>query len=65
VHALLGGPLRQKMRVYSWVGGDRPKELVQGAKQAANKGFNAIKILATEECAFLDTHAKIDQVIAR
>ena len=38
VHALLGGPLRQKMRVYSWIGGDRPQDIVQGAKgpQAAN-----------------------------
>jgi galactonate dehydratase len=25
VHALLGGPVRQKMRVYSWIGGDRPQ----------------------------------------
>ena len=32
VHALLGGPVREKMRVYSWIGGDRPAELVEGAQ---------------------------------
>jgi galactonate dehydratase len=65
VHALLGGQVRQKMRVYGWVGGDRPKDLVQGAEAAAQKGLSAVKMLATEECAFLDSHAKLDQVIAR
>jgi len=65
VHALLGGPLRQKMRVYSWIGGDRPEAIVQGAKDVAAKGFSAIKMLATEELSFLDSHAKLDQVIAR
>ena len=65
VHALLGGPLRHKMRVYSWIGGDRPDALVQGAQEVAAKGFTAIKMLATEELAFLDSHAKLDAVIAR
>ena len=35
VHALLGGPVRQKIQVYSWIGGDRPDALIQGAKEAA------------------------------
>jgi len=65
VHALLGGPVRQKMRVYSWIGGDRPQDIVKGAKEVAAKGFTAIKMLATEELAFLDSHAKLDAVIAR
>ena len=65
VHALLGGPVRHKMRVYSWIGGDRPDDIVQGAKDVAAKGFTAIKMLATEELAFLDSHAKLDAVIAR
>jgi galactonate dehydratase len=65
VHALLGGPLRHKMRVYSWIGGDRPQDIVQGAKAAQAKGFTAIKMLGCEELAFLDSNAKIDAVIAR
>jgi galactonate dehydratase len=65
VHALLGGPVRRKMRIYSWIGGDRPDDIVKGAQEAAAKGFSAIKMLATEECAWLDSHAKLDAVIAR
>jgi galactonate dehydratase len=65
VHALLGGPLRHKIRVYSWIGGDRPQDIVQGAKAVQAKGFSAIKMLATEELAFLDNNAKLDAVIAR
>jgi galactonate dehydratase len=65
VHALLGGPVRQKMRVYSWIGGDRPADIVAGAKEVAARGFTAIKMLATEEMAWLDSNAKIDAVLAR
>jgi galactonate dehydratase len=65
VHALLGGPVRRKMRVYSWIGGDRPEGLVEGAKEAAGRGFSAIKMLATEELQYIDSHARLDAVIAR
>jgi galactonate dehydratase len=65
VHALLGGPVRQKMRVYSWIGGDRPEKLVDGAREAQSRGFSAIKMLATEELCYLDSHARLDAVIAR
>ncbi len=65
VHALLGGQVRRKMRVYSWIGGDRPQGLVKGAREAAALGFSAVKMLATEECAFLDNPAKLDQVVER
>ena len=65
VHALLGGPVRQKIQVYSWIGGDRPDALIQGAKETAGRGFTAIKMLATEELSFLDSHAKLDQVVER
>ena len=65
VHKLLGGPVRDRMRVYSWVGGDRPDDLVKGAKDAAARGFSAIKILATEEMAWLDSNAKVSAAVER
>jgi galactonate dehydratase len=65
IHALLGGPVRRKMRIYSWIGGDRPDGLVDGAREAASRGFTAVKMLATEECSFLDSHAKLDAVVER
>jgi len=65
VHALLGGPVRSKMRVYSWIGGDRPADIVAGAKEVAARGFTAIKMLATEEMAWIDSNAKTDAVLER
>lgn len=65
VHVLLGGPVRRKIRIYSWIGGDRPEKLVEGAKEAASRGFSAIKMLATEELQYLDSPAKLDAVVAR
>lgn len=63
VHVLLGGPVRDRMRVYHWVGGDRPADVVAGARAAAAQGFDAIKMLAGAEMAFLDSHAKLDAVL--
>ena len=60
VHVLLGGPVRNRIKVYSWVGGDRPADLVAAAKSAHARGFSAIKMLATEKLQFLDSHAKIE-----
>ena len=33
VYDLLGGNLRDKMRVYSWIGGDRPSDVARAAKE--------------------------------
>jgi galactonate dehydratase len=65
VHVLLGSPVRQTIQVYSWIGGDRPDALITGARDAAARGFTAIKMLASEELSYLDSHAKLDQVVAR
>ncbi|SMB84704.1 galactonate dehydratase [Deinococcus hopiensis] len=65
VHSLLGGPCRDRMRVYSWIGGDRPAEVAAAASAAQQAGFTAIKMNATEEMTYLDVHSKIDAVLAR
>lgn len=33
VHQLLGGPVRHSIRVYSWIGGDRPSDVAEAAKK--------------------------------
>ncbi|GLQ88009.1 galactonate dehydratase [Dyella flagellata] len=63
VHALLGGPVRDRIRVYSWIGGDRPSDTAQAAKEAVARGFTAVKMNATEEMHFVDTHAKVQRVL--
>ncbi|MCW5698619.1 MAG: D-galactonate dehydratase, partial [Rhodospirillales bacterium] len=39
VHELLGGACRQKMRMYCWIGGDRPNDIGRQAREVAAKGF--------------------------
>ncbi|ALW83709.1 D-galactonate dehydratase [Hymenobacter sedentarius] len=65
IHQLLGGRVRDLMRVYSWIGGDRPEHVGQAATEMVAKGFNAIKMNATDEMAYVDSYVKIDQVLAR
>jgi len=65
VHELMGGACRDSIRVYSWIGGDRPSDVGQAAKEVAEKGFTAIKMNATEELQYIDSHEKVDQVIER
>ena len=65
VHQLLGGALRERIRVYSWIGGDRPADTAQAARAVVERGFTAVKMNGTEELQFIDSHAKIDAVVAR
>ncbi|MFC8750969.1 galactonate dehydratase [Pseudomonas oryzihabitans] len=64
VHELLGGQVRDSIRVYSWIGGDCPAETAAQALERQAKGFTAIKMNASEEMQFVDTYDKVDQVIA-
>jgi galactonate dehydratase len=65
VHQLLGGQLRERIRVYSWIGGDRPADTAAAALEVASRGFTAVKMNATEELQYVDSHAKIDQLLER
>lgn len=65
IHQLLGGKAHVAMKVYSWIGGDRPSEVGEAAKVLIAQGFTALKMNATEELQYIDTHDKVDKAIAR
>ena len=65
VYDLMGGSCRNKVRVYSWIGGDRPNDVANAAKEKKDQGFTAIKMNATEELQYIDSNKKIDQVLER
>jgi galactonate dehydratase len=45
VHRLLGGPVRDRVRMYGWVGGDEPEEVVDAALDAVERtGLTAVKM---------------------
>ena len=65
VYELMGGACRDKMRVYSWVGGDRPSDVGKAAREKLEEGFTAVKMNATEELQMIDSYDKIDVVLER
>jgi galactonate dehydratase len=65
VHQLLGGKVRDSIKVYSWIGGDRPAEVGQAARNMVDQGFTALKMNATEEMQYVDSYEKVDLAIAR
>ena len=65
VYQLMGGACRDRMKVYSWVGGDRPADVGAAALERKKAGFTAIKMNATEELQMVDSYDKIDAVLER
>jgi galactonate dehydratase len=60
VFDLLGGAVRDRITVYSWIGGDRPSETAAAARAAVARGFGAVKMNGTSEMQFVDSWAKVD-----
>ena len=65
VYQLMGGACRHSMRVYSWIGGDRPDDTGRAAKEKQDAGFTAVKMNATEELQMIDSYDKVDAVLER
>ena len=65
VHELLGGAVRDRMRVYTWIGGDRPEAAEEAALEAKRKGFTAVKMNATAELGWIDSRDKVERAVAR
>ncbi len=63
VSDLLGGNVRDKIRVYSWIGGDRPAETARQARDAVDRGFTAVKMNGTEEMQFVDSFDKVERCL--
>ena len=65
VWQMLGGKVREKVRSYAWIGGDRPNEIAEAADVRSKQGFNAIKMNATAELDWIGTPKAFDEVVKR
>ncbi|AUG55760.1 galactonate dehydratase [Thalassospira marina] len=63
VHALLGGAVRDRVKSYCWIGGDRPTDLIGGAQKLREKGYKALKFNICSEMQIIDSYRKIDQSV--
>ena len=64
VYELLGGLVRDRMKMYSWVGGDRPADVIAGIKKLQAIGFNTFKLNGCEEMGLIDTSKTVDAAVA-
>ncbi|KAB7644876.1 galactonate dehydratase [Polymorphobacter fuscus] len=65
VSDLLGGRVRDRMRVYAWIGGDRPSDVADAARRRREQGFDAVKMNGTEDMDWLDSPAAVDAAAER
>ncbi|SCF13728.1 galactonate dehydratase [Micromonospora viridifaciens] len=65
VHQLLGGPVRDRIRVYGWVGGDEPSEVRDQISAAVESGLTAVKMNASGRMSPVASVAELDGVVQR
>ncbi len=65
VHQLLGGHVRDRVRVYSWIGGDDPAEVAAEAALKVEQGFTAVKMNGAGALRVIDTWAQANAVADR
>jgi galactonate dehydratase len=64
-YEMLGGRVRDRIRAYAWIGGDRPHEIGEAARARKGQGFSAVKMNATAELDWIGTPKLFDEVIQR
>lgn len=62
---LLGGKVRDRIRAYAWIGGDRPGDIAEAARARRAQGFSAVKMNATAELDMLGTPRLLGEVVDR
>lgn len=65
IYELMGGACRDKVKVYSWISGDRPRDAAESAKKAVEAGFKALKMNGTNELQYIDSYKKIEDAVLR
>jgi galactonate dehydratase len=62
---MMGGKVRDRIRAYAWIGGDRPHEIADAARSRRSQGFTAVKMNATAELDWIGTPKLFDEVVER
>ncbi len=65
VWQMLGGRVRDHVRAYAWIGGDRPDDVADAAAARRAQGFSAVKMNATAELEMIGTPKALTGVVER
>lgn len=63
VYELLGGAVRDKMKIYGWIGGDKPSHVMEAAQKRMDDGFHAVKLNGCAEMEWIDTPQKVEEAV--
>ena len=64
-HELLGGRVRDRVRLYAHVGGPSCEEIAATASAAADKGFTAVMTCPFDAARFVESAAFVERVVER
>lgn len=65
IYELLGGAVRDKMKIYGWVHGNSTEELAKAAKKRIADGFHAVKMIVTDNLEWIDAPYKVNDAAKR
>ena len=65
VYDLLGGPVRDRVRMYGWVGGDSPSEVTDMVQQQVEAGLTAVKMNVSGQLAPIATRQEVEAAVRR
>ncbi|HVO43500.1 MAG TPA: galactonate dehydratase [Aggregatilineales bacterium] len=65
VYQLLGGPVRDRVRVYAHCGGDTPELAAQAARERVAQGYTALKTSIDGPVRIVETKAYLDGQVQR
>ncbi|HLS32404.1 MAG TPA: galactonate dehydratase [Brevibacterium sp.] len=65
VYELLGGPVRDSIRVYGWIGGDNPTGVAEAVQAQLEAGLTAVKMNASGPMPHLGGKDDTDGILAR
>jgi galactonate dehydratase len=65
VYQLIGGKVRDRMRVYSWINSDTPEQAAACAAEKKADGFSAVKMIGVGRSGFITSHAEMDKLLGK
>jgi len=65
VYACLGGRVRDRIPVYSWIGGDDPQAVGEAALAKVHEGFRAVKMNASGAMGYIESMASLKTIEQR
>lgn len=65
VHELLGGAVRNKMAVYSWIDSDTPEIAAKSALEKKEQGFSHIKMMGTDKIGWITDSRTVTDLLEK